>query len=194
MHTRFCVCPPGVQSLFSTVLWKFYNQIPLAFSFPGNSWSLCQNLQAGKLDVGLRTFTTVGKLFWCYCSPVCGLPTYRYGVWFYCDCAPPDILLQLFPCLLYLFLVGSNIFLLMVVQQLVVISVLLQEEMSTHPPLPSWTNGPYWEFLNCEWSINNLPVICLDFFFFTKQFGLLYVSRNLSISSKLSNLLAFSSS
>ena len=28
MHTRFCVCPPGVQSLFSTVLWKFYNQIP----------------------------------------------------------------------------------------------------------------------------------------------------------------------
>ena len=38
----------------------------------------------------------------------------------------------------YLFLMGSSVFLLMVVQQLVAILMFLQEEMSTHPStLPS---------------------------------------------------------
>ena len=44
VHTRFCLCPPRVwcTSLLSPVLWKFYNQIPLAFKvkFPGGSQSL----------------------------------------------------------------------------------------------------------------------------------------------------------
>ena len=31
-------------------------------------------LQAGKPDMGLRTFTTVGELLRYYCSPVCGSP------------------------------------------------------------------------------------------------------------------------
>ena len=41
-----------------------------------------------------------------------------------------------------LFLVGSSILLSMAVQQLVVILVLLQEEMSACPTLPSWTESP----------------------------------------------------
>ena len=30
--TRFCLCPPRLESLFPSVLWKSYNQIPLAFT------------------------------------------------------------------------------------------------------------------------------------------------------------------
>ena len=36
---------------------------------------LLPDLQAGKPDVGLRTFTPVGELLWCNYFPVCGLPT-----------------------------------------------------------------------------------------------------------------------
>ena len=41
----------------------------------------------------------------------------------------------------YLFLVGSNILLSMVVQQLVVILVFSQDKMSTRPTLPSYGRG-----------------------------------------------------
>ena len=56
-------------------MWKFCNQIPLAFKikFPGASQSLCWIPQAGKSVVGPRTFTTVRELLWYTCSPVCGL-------------------------------------------------------------------------------------------------------------------------
>ena len=39
VHARFCLCPPRVESLFPSVLWKSCNQILLTFkvSFPGNS-------------------------------------------------------------------------------------------------------------------------------------------------------------
>ena len=30
VHAEFCLCPWRLESLFSPVLWKFYNQIPLA--------------------------------------------------------------------------------------------------------------------------------------------------------------------
>ena len=45
VHARFCLCPPRLESLFPPVLWKFYNQIPLAFKvrFPGDSQPCCQN-------------------------------------------------------------------------------------------------------------------------------------------------------
>ena len=61
-------------SLFPPVLWKSCNQISLAFKvrFPGDSQP-----QAGKTDVGFRTFTTVGELLWYYFSPVCGSPTHQ---------------------------------------------------------------------------------------------------------------------
>ena len=37
--TRFCLCPPRLESLFPLVLWKSYDQILLAFKvrFPGDS-------------------------------------------------------------------------------------------------------------------------------------------------------------
>ena len=50
----------------SPVLWKSYNQIPWGFPVP------LSDPQTVKPDVGFRTFTTVGKLLWYYCSPVCG--------------------------------------------------------------------------------------------------------------------------
>ena len=30
VHAKFCLCPPRLESLFPSVLWKAYNQIPLA--------------------------------------------------------------------------------------------------------------------------------------------------------------------
>ena len=48
-------------SLQSLILWEFL----LLFLDP----------QVGKPDVGLRTFTPVGGLLWCKCSPVCESPT-----------------------------------------------------------------------------------------------------------------------
>ena len=75
-HTTLCVpsksgvsvSPSPVEvlqsnpaSLQSLILWEF----PLPFSDP----------QAGKPDVGLRTFTPVGGLLWYNCSPVCESPT-----------------------------------------------------------------------------------------------------------------------
>ena len=68
------LCPPRLESLFPPVLWKSCNQTSLAFKvrFPGDSQS-----EAGKTDVGFRTFTTVGELLWYYFSPVCGSPTHK---------------------------------------------------------------------------------------------------------------------
>ena len=41
---KFCLCPPSLESLFSPVLWKAYNQIILTFKtrLPGDSQSLYQ--------------------------------------------------------------------------------------------------------------------------------------------------------
>ena len=51
MCAKFCVCPPGLESLLPSVLWKFCNQIPLALKarFPGDSQSLCRILRLGNL-------------------------------------------------------------------------------------------------------------------------------------------------
>ena len=59
---------------FSPVLWKFCNQIPLAFKikFPGGSQSLCWISQVRKSLVGPRTFATVQELVWYNRSPVHG--------------------------------------------------------------------------------------------------------------------------
>ncbi|CAM9671314.1 unnamed protein product [Rangifer tarandus platyrhynchus] len=49
--TRFCLCPPRLESLFPPVLWKSCNQIPLAFKvrFPGDTQSFCQIPSLGGL-------------------------------------------------------------------------------------------------------------------------------------------------
>ena len=45
VNARFCLYPQRVESLFPPVLWKFCNQIPLAFKFrfPGDFQSVCQS-------------------------------------------------------------------------------------------------------------------------------------------------------
>ena len=106
--------PASIQSL---ILWEFL--FPLL------------DPQVGKPDMGLRTFTPVGGLLWYNCSPVCHPPN-GYGIWFYCDCAPPTFSLWVFLCLWMwgIFFVRSIVFLSMIVQQLVVILVLSQEGVS----------------------------------------------------------------
>ena len=54
VHATFCLCPPRLESLFSPVLRKSYNQIPLAFKvrFPGDSQPLFQIPSLGSLKRG----------------------------------------------------------------------------------------------------------------------------------------------
>ena len=77
VHAKFCLCPPRLESLFALVPWKSYNQIKARF--PGDFPVPLSDPQAGKPDMGFRTFTTVGELLWYYFSPVCGSPTWQ--VW-----------------------------------------------------------------------------------------------------------------
>ena len=70
----------SLQESVSPVMWKFRNQIPMAFQvkFPAGSHSHCQI--PGWEICGLRTFGTVWELLWYHCSPVCGLSAWRlYG-------------------------------------------------------------------------------------------------------------------
>ena len=84
---------------------------------------------------------------WSCCTQgfVCALQASLAGMRFdfKCSCAPPTALLWLLlcPCCGYLFLVGSNILLLMVVQQLVAILVFSKEKMSAHPSTPPPGSG-----------------------------------------------------
>ena len=90
-----------MESLLPPVLSKFCNQIPLDFKvwFSGNSSSHCQT-------------PGLGSLLWCSETSLqfvdfCGIsvlqfmshPPSSYGIWFYCDCAPPTISLWLLLCL-----------------------------------------------------------------------------------------------
>ena len=86
MCKRFCLCPPRVCF---PVLWKFCNQISLAFKvkFPGGSQSLCWIPQVGKSVVGPRTFAIVQEHLWHNCSPVGG----SSAQWLY-DGANSDVL------------------------------------------------------------------------------------------------------
>ena len=100
-------------------------------------------------------------------------PPGRYGIWFYHDFAPPAIslqLLRLWACGVCFFGVGSNILLLIVVQQLVAILALSQEEMGAHPStLPSWT-GSYVVQIPVPYQIHDLqlhsPTLWLVFLLF----------------------------
>ena len=101
MHTPLCVCPPRVESLLPSVLSKSCNQIPLAFKvwFSGNSSSRCRIPSLGNLTWGSEP-----SLQW---VDFCGIsvlqfvshPPSAYGIWFYCDCTPPTVSLQLLLCL-----------------------------------------------------------------------------------------------
>ena len=143
---NFCLCPPRLESLFPQVLWKSYNQIPLAFKirFPGDSQSLCHMAWHGVQNLHNRRGTSLVLLFSRFWV------THTVGMGFYFIVIRPSVLLWLLLCLWMwgIFLVGSSVLLSMVVQPLVAILVLSQEEMSAHPStLPSWTrssgNGLY---------------------------------------------------
>ena len=97
--TRFCLCPAILES-FSPVLWKSYNQVLLAFKvrFSGDSQLPCQISQAGKTDMGFRTFTTWENLFGIIFLQFVGHPSGQYGIWFCRDCTSPTISLQLLLC------------------------------------------------------------------------------------------------
>ena len=145
MRTLLCVCPPRVECLFSPVLPKFCNQILLAFKvwFSRNSSSRCQTHRLGSLTWGSEP-----SLQW---VDFCGIsvlqfvshPPSSYGIWFYCDSAPPTVSLWLLLCLCMwgIFFVSSSVFLSMIVQQLVVILVFSKEGVRACPSTrPSWTN------------------------------------------------------
>ena len=101
MWTLLCVCPPRVESLFPLVLSKSCNQISLAFKvrFSGNSSSRCRTPRLGSLTWGSEP-----SLQW---VDFCGItvlqfvshPPTGYGIWFYCDCAPPTNSLWSLLCL-----------------------------------------------------------------------------------------------
>ena len=143
----FSLCPPRVESV-SPVLWKSYNQILLVFKvrFPGESQSLCQIPRLGNLMRGSEPSQS-GRPSWVLLLSSLWV-THLAGMGFdFIVFVPLQCLFVASPLYLdmgYLFLVGSSVLLSMVVQQLVVILVFLQEEMSAHPAtLPSWTNLLY---------------------------------------------------
>ena len=173
MHTLLCVCPPRVDSLFPPVLVKSCNQIPLAFQvwFSRNSSSRCQTPRLGSLMWGSEP-----SLQW---VDFCGIsvlqfvsdPPSSYGIWFYCGCTLPTVslwLLLFFGCGVS-FLVSSSVFLLMIVQQLVVILVLSQGGVSTRPSTPpSWTNLYQMQFsLYNKYSVWNRITFQLSILFST---------------------------
>ena len=101
MRTLLCVCPPRVESLFPPVLSKSCHQIPLAFKVwsSGNSSSHCRTSRLGSLTWGSEP-----SLQWVNFRGISVLqfvshPPSGYGIWFYCDCAPPTVSLWLLLCL-----------------------------------------------------------------------------------------------
>ena len=101
MRTLLCVCPPRVESLFSPVLSKSCNQIlpVLKVWYSRNSSCRCQTPRLGSLTWGSEP-----SLQWVDFCGICVFqfvshPPSSYGIWFYCDCAPPTISLWLLLCL-----------------------------------------------------------------------------------------------
>ena len=101
MCTLLCVCPPRVESLFSPVLSKFYNQIPLAFKvwFSKNSSSRFRTLWFGSLAWGSEPLLQWVDFCCINVLQFVSHPPSSYGISFYCDCAPPTISLWLLLCL-----------------------------------------------------------------------------------------------
>ena len=98
MRTLLCVCPPRVESLFPPVLPKSCNQSPLAFKvwFCRNSSFHCQTpslMWVSEPSLQCVDFCDISVL------QIVRHPPSSYGIWFYCDCAPPTISLCLFLCL-----------------------------------------------------------------------------------------------
>ena len=78
-------------------LWKSYNQILLVFKvrFPGDSQSLCWIFRLGSLIWGSEPSQQLENFFGIIVLQFVGRSPGRYGIWFYCDCISPTILLWL---------------------------------------------------------------------------------------------------
>ena len=97
MHSRFCLCPPRLESLFPLVLWKSYNQISLAFKarFSRDSQPLCQIPGLESLTWDSEPSQQWENFFGIIVFQFVGHPLGSYGIWFYHDCAPPTFSLCL---------------------------------------------------------------------------------------------------
>ena len=134
VRTRFCLYPPRLESLCYPVLWKSYNQIPLALKvrFPRDSQFLCQIPKLGSLTRGSEPSQQWENFFAIIALQFVGCPPARYGIWFYLV-APLHHLIaaSLSLDVVYFFFfwggVDSSVFLL-IVQQLVAILVGLTED------------------------------------------------------------------
>ena len=88
-------------SFFSPVLWKSYNQIPLALKVrvPGDSQSLCWVPSLRSLIWGSEPSQQWENFFGVIVLQLVGHSPNGCGIWFYHDCAPPSVLLHLLLCL-----------------------------------------------------------------------------------------------
>ena len=134
---RPCVHPPRVEFLFSPVLWSSCHQAPLAFKAKcsGGSSSLCQIPRLGSQTWGSELSLLWENLCDTIIFQFVGHPPSRYGIWLYHKYA------LLLSCCGFFFVFGHRIsffgrfqsFLLMVVQQIVVVLVFSWEEVSSSP-------------------------------------------------------------
>ena len=197
MHTLFCVCPPRVESLFPPVLSKSCNQFPLAFKvwFSRNSSSHCRTPRLGSLMWGPER-----SLQW---VDFCGIsvlqsvshPPSSYGIWLYCDCTPPTFSLWLLLCL-WMWGIFFGEFQCLPVNDCPAAScdsgVLARgiESMSFYSAILVLI---LLEDFLIPVSISGLLIVLSIFSIFSwLSLGKLYLSKNLSMSSRLSSLLAYS--
>ena len=139
--TGFYLCPPSLESLLPPVLWKSCNHIPLCFKvrFPGDSQSLCWVPRLGSVTWGSESSQQWENFFGTIVLQFVG-HEFVAGMAF-----DFIVIVPLLPSLCGLFFVlGHGIYFLgwfqillsKTVQQLVVILLFLQEEMSAHHSTP----------------------------------------------------------
>ena len=76
LHKILCVSSKSVISVPACPMEVLQsNPVGLHSQNPWGFLVPLSNPQAGKPDMGLRTFTSMEELLWYYCSPVCGSPT-----------------------------------------------------------------------------------------------------------------------
>ena len=88
VHIRFCLYSPRLETLFPSVLWKSYNQIPLAFKETENSQSLCWIPRLGSLTWGSAPSQQWENSFCIIVLQLMGHQPGRCRIRFHRGCAP----------------------------------------------------------------------------------------------------------